>query len=56
MKGFTGTDIQGMASFLNDVIAGQAPTPNNVEVVSWTYIAKSLDTVLRKAISITPSR
>ena len=49
VKTFTGTDIQGMASFLKDVIRGQAPNAKNVEVVSWTTIAKSLDAVLRKA-------
>jgi len=57
VKSFTGTDIQGMASFLKDVIAGQAPHRNYVEAVSWTSIAKSLDAVLRNAISVrTPVR
>ena len=54
VKSFTGTDIPGMASFLKDVICGWAPNPNNVEGVSWRTIAKSLDTVLRKAISVRP--
>jgi glycosyltransferase involved in cell wall biosynthesis len=53
VKSFTGTDIQGMALFLKDVIGGQVPSAKNTEVVSWTTIGKSLDTVLRKAISAT---
>jgi glycosyltransferase involved in cell wall biosynthesis len=52
VKSFTGTDIQGMAWFLKDVIHGQAPHAENVEVVSWTTIANNLDTALRKAISV----
>ncbi len=51
VKSFTGADIQGMASFLKDVIRGETPRPNNVEVVSWPTISKSLDMVLRNAIS-----
>ncbi|MDH5739872.1 MAG: hypothetical protein OEY77_06055, partial [Nitrospira sp.] len=50
---FTGTDIQGMASFLEGIVRGQVPCPNNVEVFSWTNIAEKLDMVLRKAISYT---
>ena len=51
VKSFTGTDIQGMASFLKDVVCGQAPKPENIEVCSWTTLSKNLDAVLRKAIS-----
>jgi glycosyltransferase involved in cell wall biosynthesis len=52
VKSFTGTDIQGMASFLKDVVCGQAPKPENIEACSWTTISKNLDAVLRKAISV----
>jgi glycosyltransferase involved in cell wall biosynthesis len=52
VKSFTGTDIQGMTLFLKDVIHGHAPNANNVEVVSWKTIAKSLDTVLRNAVAL----
>ncbi|WHZ28960.1 MAG: hypothetical protein OJF51_003760 [Nitrospira sp.] len=53
VKSFAGTDIQGMASFLREVILGQEIKPKNVEICSWTTIAKSLDNVLREAISTT---
>jgi glycosyltransferase involved in cell wall biosynthesis len=52
VKSFTGTDIQGMASFLKAVVCGQAPKPENIEVCSWTTISKNLDAVLRKSISV----
>jgi glycosyltransferase involved in cell wall biosynthesis len=52
VKSFPGTDIQGMATFLKDVIHGQVPHPQNVEVFSWASIAKNLDSVLRKSISV----
>jgi glycosyltransferase involved in cell wall biosynthesis len=51
VKSFVGTDIQGMASFLKDVVHGQVPDPKNVEVFSWANIARNLDGVLRKVIS-----
>ncbi len=51
VKSFLGTDIQGMASFLKDVVHGQAPEPRDVEMFSWPNIAKRLDVVLREAIS-----
>jgi glycosyltransferase involved in cell wall biosynthesis len=50
VKSFVGTDVQGMASFLKDVVRGQGPRPKNVEMFSWTNIAKHLDGVLREAI------
>jgi glycosyltransferase involved in cell wall biosynthesis len=53
VKNFTGVDIQGMTSFLKEVICGEIPHPKNVEVFSWTDIAKNLDTVLRNVISVT---
>jgi glycosyltransferase involved in cell wall biosynthesis len=52
VKSFTGSDIQGMASFLKDVVCGHAPKPKNIEACSWTTISKNLDVVLRKAMSV----
>jgi glycosyltransferase involved in cell wall biosynthesis len=52
VTGFSGTDIQGMASFLKNVVCGQAPKPKNIELCSWTTISKTLDAVLRKAIQV----
>jgi glycosyltransferase involved in cell wall biosynthesis len=52
VKSFTGTDIQGMASFLKDVVGGQTPKPKDLEACSWTTISKNLDAVVRKAISV----
>lgn len=49
---FTGTDIQGMASFLKDVVCEQAPKLKNIEVCSWTTLSKALDAVLRRAIQV----
>jgi glycosyltransferase involved in cell wall biosynthesis len=51
VKGFTGTDIQGMASFLKDVVCGRAPQPQDIEACSWTTIAKNLDAVLRGVVA-----
>jgi glycosyltransferase involved in cell wall biosynthesis len=51
VRNFTGTDIQGMASFLSEVVSGKVPEPKNVEIFSWTNIAKQLDAVLRGVIS-----
>jgi hypothetical protein len=53
VKSFAGTEIQGMASFLKDVVCGQPPKPKNIEACAWTTISKNLDEVLRKAMSVT---
>src|SRR5262249_17408794 len=47
---FTGSNIDGMASYLVDVMSGQAPKPKNPEAYAWTNIIKRLDIVLREAI------
>lgn len=47
VKSFTGAEIQGMASFLKDVVCGEGPHPKNSEICSWTSISKNLDTILR---------
>lgn len=51
VKNFTGADIQGMASFLEDVVQGQVSQPKNLELFSWVSISKAFDVVLRQAIS-----
>jgi glycosyltransferase involved in cell wall biosynthesis len=52
VKSFTGTEIDGIASFLKDVICGRAPKPQDIEVCAWTTIAEKLDVVLREVISL----
>lgn len=51
VKSFTGTEIQGMVSFLKDVVGGQAPQPKDIEVCSWVNISKKLDVLLRGVIA-----
>lgn len=51
VRSFTGTDVQGMALFLKDVVLGQVPEPKNVEAFSWENIAKQLNVVLREVLS-----
>jgi glycosyltransferase involved in cell wall biosynthesis len=51
VKSFTGADIQGMVSFLKDVVCGRAPQPKNLEACSWTTISKSLDALLRGVVA-----
>jgi len=51
VKSFTGTEIQGMVSFLKDVIGGQAPQPKDIEGCSWASISKRLDALLRRVIA-----
>jgi glycosyltransferase involved in cell wall biosynthesis len=51
VKSFVGTEIQGMVSFLKDVICGRAPQPKNTEICSWTTISKNLDTLLREVVA-----
>ena len=47
VKSFAGTEIQGMVSFLKDVVRGQAPQPQDIESCSWAVISKNLDAFLR---------
>lgn len=44
---FAGTQIQGMVSFLKNVVDGQAPQHKHIESCSWTTISKNLDAILR---------
>jgi glycosyltransferase involved in cell wall biosynthesis len=47
---FTGVEVQGMASFLKDVVGGQARQPKDLESCSWTTISENLDTLLREIV------
>lgn len=51
VKSFTGADTQGMVSFLEDVVCGQAPQPRNIDICSWRTISKALDAILRECTS-----
>lgn len=53
VKSFTGSQTEGMASFLKDVVSGQASKPKNTEICSWTTISKNLDTILRGCMTPT---
>jgi glycosyltransferase involved in cell wall biosynthesis len=46
---FTGSDVAGIASFLTEIISGQATEPKSLDAYAWTNIAKRLDAVLREA-------
>jgi glycosyltransferase involved in cell wall biosynthesis len=46
-QSFTGTDAEGMASFLKSVMLGRNPEPVNPSAYAWTSIAKRLDAILR---------
>ena len=48
-KSFTGSDTQGMVSFLKDVVRGRASQPKNIENCSWATLSKKLDAILRSA-------
>ena len=51
VKRFSGTEMQGMLSFLKDVVRGQSPRPKNLEICSWSTISKKLDNLLRKCMT-----
>ncbi len=51
VQSFTGDEVEGMASFLKDMMLGRVLQPKDVDAYSWTNIARKLDTVLRKAVS-----
>lgn len=48
VRSFAGTEIQGMVSFLKDVVGGQVPQLKNAESCSWTTMSKQLDAILRR--------
>jgi glycosyltransferase involved in cell wall biosynthesis len=49
-QSFTGSNTDGMASFLRDIIFGRNPKPTNLEAYAWPNIAKMLDAILRGAV------
>jgi glycosyltransferase involved in cell wall biosynthesis len=51
VKSFTGTEIEGMVSFLKNVVCRQAPQAENSEICSWTTISKNLDALLRGVVT-----
>lgn len=53
VKSFTGSDTQGMGSFLKDVVCGWASQPKNIESYSWTTLSKNLDAILRGCLAFT---
>jgi len=44
---FTGSDMDGMASFLRDTMCGRNAQPKNLAAYAWPNIAKGLDAILR---------
>ncbi|MDR4464475.1 MAG: glycosyltransferase [Nitrospira sp.] len=50
VRSFAGTEIQGMVSFLKDVVRGWVPQAKNIEICSWTSISKNLDSLLRSVV------
>ena len=48
---FAGSDIEGMAAYLNGLLAGNVPPRNHPEKYAWTSLAQSMDAMLRKAMS-----
>lgn len=51
VKSFKGSEIQEMASFLEDVVRGQTPQPRNIEDCSWAVISKKLDALLQGVLA-----
>ncbi len=47
---FTGSDVEGMASFIADAICGRLPRPKKPDMYAWTNLASAMDSVLRCAI------
>jgi len=47
---FTGSDIEGMVSFLRDAMRGRAPQPKNPAAYAWPNIARKLNAILREAV------
>jgi glycosyltransferase involved in cell wall biosynthesis len=47
---FTGSDTDGMASFLREAMFGRHPKPTNLDAYAWTNIAKQFDAILRGAV------
>ncbi len=56
VRSFTGSDTQGMVSFLKDVVCGKAPQPKNTEMCSWMTLSKNLNAILRECMTSTICR
>ena len=50
VNSFSGTETQGMAAFLKDVVHGQNPQPKNIEICSWWTLSKKFDNLLRECM------
>lgn len=51
LQSFTGTQTEGIASFLREVVSGKVPQSKNTELFSWTTISQNLDTLLREVVA-----
>ena len=49
---FSGSDIEGMASFLSDAIRGQVPEPKDPQAYAWPNLAKAFDSLLRDVAAL----
>lgn len=49
-RSFTANDIEGMTSFLSDIIHGWSPEPKDCTAYDWTNIVKKMDSILRRVI------
>jgi hypothetical protein len=47
---FTGTNVDGIASYLLDVMRGGVPKPKNAQSYAWENIVTALDQCLRATI------
>lgn len=54
-KAFCGSDIDGMAKYLIDLMAGNLPPANRPEEYSWSFLALKLNSVLRQLVDRQPS-
>ncbi len=55
VESFRGSEIQGMVSFLENVVQGQVSQPRSIESCSWAVISKKLDDLLRECMTSTSS-
>jgi hypothetical protein len=47
---FTPSNIDGMVSFIEEVMVGKVPPKRNPEVCAWPHMIRKLDAVLRNAV------
>jgi hypothetical protein len=50
VRSFTATDVDGIASFLRDMIGGHSLEPKDPAAYAWENLVSGLDRVLHKAI------